>query len=333
MSALLEVEHLTVRFPGPREGRARTWVHAVEDVSFAIERGRTLGLVGESGSGKSTIGNALTRQEPATAGTVLLDGEDVLAARGSAARDLRRRIAMVFQDPYASLDPRRRVGTSVREPLDVHRLRGDRRVRDTAVAELLDMVGLPPAAADRYPHELSGGQRQRVSIARALAADPDLVVLDESTASLDVSVQAQIMNLLQRLQAELGLTYLFISHDLAAVEHMSHEVVVLYLGRVMEHGTRDGLYERPTHPYTQALMSAIPADDPAVERERERVLLTGELPSPLHPPSGCVFRTRCPLAEERCAVEVPRVDVAPDHLAWCVHPGESLLATRRPGAS
>ncbi|NCT90787.1 ABC transporter ATP-binding protein [Cellulomonas sp. APG4] len=326
---LLSVRDLSVRFPAGREGRVRRWVHAVEGVGFDVERGRTLGLVGESGSGKSTIGNALTGLVRATSGTVHLDGTDVLTARGRAARELRRRIAMVFQDPYASLDPRRSIGATIREPLDVHRLLASRAQRAARVAELLDLVGLPAQAAQRYPHELSGGQRQRVSIARALAADPDLIVLDEATASLDVSVQAQIMNLLRRLQRELGLTYLFISHDLAAVEHMSHRVVVMYLGRLMEQGERSGLYERPAHPYTQALMSAIPADDPAVERTRERILLSGELPSPVDPPSGCVFRTRCPLAIDACADHVPPVHLDVDHTAWCLRT-DAALAGRAP---
>jgi oligopeptide/dipeptide ABC transporter ATP-binding protein len=325
---LLDVRNLCVRFPGPREGRHRSWVHAVEDVSFTIERGRTLGLVGESGSGKSTIGNALTRLVRPTSGTVHLDGQDVLAARGAQARELRRRIAMVFQDPYASLDPRRTIGATVREPLDVHRMLSGRAARNRRAAELLDLVGLVPETAARYPHELSGGQRQRVSIARALAADPDLVVLDESTASLDVSVQAQIMNLLRGLQDELGLTYLFVSHDLAAVEHMSHHVVVMYLGRRMETGTTDHLYSRPAHPYTQALMSAVPDTDPATERNRERILLCGDPPSPLDPPSGCVFRTRCPLAAGECAEPVPKTTVSGDHDVWCVRTEESLSPER-----
>nr|WP_297422108.1 ABC transporter ATP-binding protein [uncultured Actinotalea sp.] len=330
---LLRVQHLTVRFPAAREGRARRWVHAVEDVSLDVPRGTTLGLVGESGSGKSTIGNALTGLVRPTGGSVHLDGEDVLAARGARARELRRRVAMVFQDPYASLDPRRTIRATVREPMDVHRRGGSRGARDARVSELLELVGLPGSVADRYPHELSGGQRQRESIARALAADPDLVVLDEATASLDVSVQAQIMNLLRRLQHELGLTYLFISHDLAAVEHMSDRVVVMYLGRVMEEGTREELYARPGHPYTQALLSAIPQDDPAVERSRERILLTGELPSPLEPPSGCVFRTRCPLAVEACAHAVEPHVLGADHVSWCLRTDEALRRDRLRRAS
>jgi oligopeptide/dipeptide ABC transporter ATP-binding protein len=325
---LLDVRELCVRFPGPREGRTRSWVHAVEDVSFAVDRGQTLGLVGESGSGKSTIGNALTRLVTPTSGTVHLDGQDVLAARGAPARALRRRIAMVFQDPYASLDPRRTAGATVREPMDVHRMRSGRAERNRRVAQLLDLVGLVQGTAARYPHELSGGQRQRVSIARALAADPDLIVLDESTASLDVSVQAQIMNLLRELQGELGLTYLFISHDLAAVEHMSHRVVVMYLGRLMETGATDDLYAQPAHPYTQALMSAVPDTDPVAEKNRERILLGGDPPSPLDPPSGCVFRTRCPLAVDECAETVPQFTVSDNHVAWCIRTGDALSPER-----
>ncbi|RAJ67199.1 peptide/nickel transport system ATP-binding protein [Streptomyces sp. Amel2xB2] len=328
---LLDVRNLRVRFPGPREGRRLSWVHAVEDVSFGIDRGRTLGLVGESGSGKSTVGNVLTRLVTPTSGTVRLDGQDVLAARGARARELRRRIAMVFQDPYASLDPRRTAGASVREPMDVHRMHSGRAERNRRVAELLDLVGLVKETAARYPHELSGGQRQRASIARALAAGPDLIVLDESTASLDVSVQAQILNLLRQLQDELGLTYLFISHDLAAVEHMSHRVVVMYLGRLMESGDTDELYARPAHPYTQALMSAVPDADPAAERHRERILLGGDPPSPLDPPSGCVFRTRCPMALDACADPVPRVAVADDHTAWCIRTEDALSPERLRG--
>ncbi|WP_141582230.1 ABC transporter ATP-binding protein [Actinomadura sp. WMMA1423] len=327
---LLEVRGLRVRFPGPREGRHRMQVHAVEDVSFDIERGRTLGLVGESGSGKSTIGNALTGLVRPTSGTVRLAGEDVLAARGAAARELRRRVAMVFQDPYASLDPRRTIGATVREPMDVHRMHSGRAARGKRVAELLDLVGLAGGIAARRPHELSGGQRQRVSIARALAAEPDLIVLDESTASLDVSVQAQIMNLLRRLQDELGLTYLFISHDLAAVEHMSHRVVVMYLGRLMEVGGREELYARPAHPYTRALMSAIPDADPTVERDRERILLSGDPPSPLAPPSGCVFRTRCPIAVDACATPFEPVTFSADHTAWCIRTDDPVPTHAEP---
>ncbi|WP_324651241.1 ABC transporter ATP-binding protein [Georgenia sp. H159] len=321
---LLDVRDLQVRFPVPSvRGLGRQWVHAVEDVSFTLDRGETLGLVGESGSGKSTIGNALLRLVTPTAGRVLLDGEDVLAARGARLRALRRRAAMVFQDPLASLDPRSTVAESVREPLEIHNLhRG--RGRERRVAELMDLVGLAQRFLDHYPHELSGGQRQRVCIARALAGDPSLIVLDEATASLDVSVQAQIMNLLRELQGELGLAYLFISHDLAAVEHMSHRVQVMYLGRLMELAGREQIYTEAGHPYTQALMSAIPKDDPVAERQRRRIILEGDIPSPIDPPSGCVFRTRCPLAVEECARHVPTVVLGEGHVSNCVRAGEQV---------
>ena len=328
MSALLEVTGLGVTFPVRAKDGKKAELHAVDDVSFAIGRGETVGLVGESGSGKSTIGNAVLGLVPTSAGTIALDGETVIEAgsklRGAAAKTLRRRVAMVFQDPLAALNPRITVARSVAEPLEIHGLgaRGGHRAR---VAELMDLVGLPPHFMDRYPHELSGGQRQRVCIARALAAEPELVILDEATASLDVSVQAQIMNLLRRLQRELGLSYLFISHDLATVEHMSDRVLVLYLGRLMEHAPRERLYAAPGHPYTQALMSAVPKDDPREERARERIILEGDIPSPVDPPSGCVFRTRCPLAIEECAAERPAPRrMASGHEAWCLRAGERV---------
>lgn len=323
---LLEVEGLQVRFPVRGKGR-RQWLHAVQDVSFSIGRGETVGLVGESGSGKSTIGNALLRLVPVHAGSIRLGGTDVLAAGGREITDVRRRMAMVFQDPLAALDPRSTVAESVAEPLKIHRIRpdGGRRKR---VGELMDLTGLPARFLDRYPHELSGGQRQRVCIARALAAEPELLVLDEATASLDVSVQSQIMNLLRRLQDEMGLSYLFISHDLASVEHMSDRVLVLYLGRLMEQSPRESLYREPGHPYTQALISAIPLEDPVAERDRQRIILEGDIPSPVDPPSGCVFRTRCPLAIEECAQALPPGhEMGPDHIAWCIRAGEAVTPT------
>ena len=326
---LLRVEGLQVRFPVrnanasvrdliQRKGPALTqWVHAVEDVTFTVGRGETLGLVGESGSGKSTIGNAIMRLVPASAGSVTLDGENLLDAKGEQLRKLRRRVAMVFQDPLASLDPRRPIDESIADPLQIHGLHKGR--RSQRVAELLTMVGLPKRFIGRYPHELSGGQRQRVCIARALACEPDLIILDEATASLDVSVQAQVMNLLKRLQRELGLSFIFIAHDLAVVEYMSDRVMVLYLGRAMEVADREALYAHPAHPYTRALMSAIPAENPIAERNRTRILLTGDVPSPLNPPSGCVFRTRCPEAIDACADVVPPMEaVGPDHTAACI---------------
>ena len=326
---LLVVDGLQVRFPvratnvsardlfGEFRSGLTQWVHAVEDVSFTVGRGETLGLVGESGSGKSTIGNAIMRLVPASAGTITLGGEDLLNAKGDRLRKLRRRVAMVFQDPLASLDPRRPIDESIAEPLLIHGLhKGNRAGR---VAELLELVGLPRRFIGRFPHELSGGQRQRVCIARALACEPELIILDEATASLDVSVQAQVMNLLKRLQRELGLSFVFIAHDLAVVEYMSDRVMVLYLGRTMEVAGREALYAHAAHPYTQALMSAIPAEDPIAERNRRRILLTGDVPSPLNPPSGCVFRTRCPHAIDECAQVVPPMEsLGAGHSAACI---------------
>ncbi|USQ77374.1 ABC transporter ATP-binding protein [Ornithinimicrobium cryptoxanthini] len=323
---LLTVEDLHVRFPVRGPGR-RQWLRAVQDVSFTIGRGETLGLVGESGSGKSTIGNALLRLVPVHGGSIRLGDTDVLTARGKTITDVRRRMAMVFQDPLAALDPRSTVADSVAEPLKIHRIKptGGRRAR---VTELMDLVGLPQRFLDRYPHELSGGQRQRVCIARALAADPELLILDEATASLDVSVQSQIMNLLRQLQDEMGLSYLFISHDLASVEHMSDRVLVLYLGRIMERSPRESLYVSPGHPYTQALISAIPLEDPVVERERRRIILEGDIPSPIDPPSGCVFRTRCPLAIPECAEGLPPGhELGPDHTSYCIRAGEQVAGS------
>jgi oligopeptide/dipeptide ABC transporter ATP-binding protein len=315
---LLSVRDLQVHFDVPT-ATGRGTVYAVEKISFNLHRGETLGLVGESGSGKSTIANALMRLEDPTGGQLLLDGRDVTSVKGRQLKAMRRRIAMVFQDPFSALNPRQTVGESVAEPLVVHGLARSAEARRARVEELFGLVGLSAGFARRYPHELSGGQRQRVCIARALAGEPDILILDESTASLDVSVQAQIMNLLKQLQRELGLTYLFVAHDLAAVEYMSHRVLVMYLGRLMELSPRDELYRFPGHPYTRALLSAIPLADPVQERKRERTLLSGEVPSPLNPPSGCVFRTRCPLAIEQCAEVVPPpVPLGPGHVSACI---------------
>lgn len=323
MSALLTVRDLVVRFPVKRT-RPAQYVHAVEDVSFEIERGKTLGLVGESGSGKSTVGNAVMKLVPAVSGSVEFDGVDVLTAKGATLRELRRSIAMVFQDPLAALDPRRTIAESIGEPLQIHGI-GNASQRRSRTAEVMDLVGLPKRFAGRYPHELSGGQRQRVCIARALAAEPKLVILDEATASLDVSVGAQIMNLLRRLQAEIGLSYLFISHDLAAVEYMSDDIMVMYLGNMMEQSPREHIYSAPAHPYTQALTSAIPLEDPVQERVRTRILLEGDIPSPVSPPSGCVFRTRCPLAIDECAEAKPEArEVHEGQFAACIRAGEKV---------
>ncbi|HSK55079.1 MAG TPA: ABC transporter ATP-binding protein [Jiangellales bacterium] len=309
--------HFPVRSRGPLR-RTNAAVRAVDGVDLEVHRGETLGLVGESGCGKSTLGNALLRLVEPTGGRVVFDGTEVTGLSRRDLRRWRRRTAMVFQDPYASLDPRQTVGETVAEPLEIHGLHPGRAARRARVGELLEMVGLAPGLRDRYPHEFSGGQRQRIGIARALAGEPDFVVCDEPIASLDVSVQAQVVNLLVSLQADLGLTYLFVSHDLAAVRHVSDRVAVMYLGRVVEEGPARDVAADPQHPYTRALLSAVPVPDPVRERSRERIVLTGDLPSPAAPPSGCRFRTRCPEAFEPC----PRVDPAlqdlgGDHGAAC----------------
>lgn len=312
---IASLEDLKVWFPAP-DGRH---VRAVDGVSLQVRRGETLGLVGESGSGKSTTALAMLRLVEPTSGRIVVGGEDVTKRSRRQLRPLRRRVAMVFQDPAASLDPRRTIGASIAEPLVVHRLATDKAARRARVAELLDLVGLRPDLADRHPHELSGGQKQRVGIARALAGEPDLVVLDEPIASLDLSVQAQIMNLLKRLQRELDLTYLFVAHDLAAVEHMSDRVAVMYLGRIVETGAPEQIYRQPAHPYTAALLSAVPVADPRVERTRRRIVLQGDIPSPVDPPSGCRFRTRCPAARDVCAEKDPSLlPVADGHGAACL---------------
>ncbi len=318
---LVEVRDLQVHFPvhggGLRRRRVGA-VKAVDGLTFDIRRGETLGLVGESGCGKSTTGLALLRLEEPTGGSVVFDGQDVTALDKGAVRALRRRMAMIFQDPQASLNPRRTIGESVAEPLEIHGLHEGRDARRRRVAELLELVGLKPDFADRYPHEFSGGQRQRVGIARALAAEPDFIVCDEPIASLDVSIQAQVMNLLERLQGELGLTYLFIAHDLSAVQHISDRIAVMYLGRIVEVATRERLLDDPAHPYTRALLSAVPVPDPRRERERRRIHLPGDVPSPMDPPSGCNFRTRCPDVFEPCDTVDPDLqDVGGGRRAAC----------------
>ena len=318
---LLSVQDLQVHFPVHGGGfrRRRTGsVKAVDGVHFDVFRGETLGLVGESGCGKSTTGLALLRLVEPTGGRVLFDDEDVTELSRSGLRALRRRMAMIFQDPQASLNPRRSIGNSVAEPLEIHGLHEGKDARRRRVGELLEMVGLNPNYRNRYPHEFSGGQRQRVGIARALACEPDFIVADEPIASLDVSIQAQVMNLMERLQDELGLTYLFIAHDLSAVQHISDRIAVMYLGRIVEVAEREQLAVAPQHPYTRALLSAVPIPDPRKERQRERILLTGDVPSPLDPPSGCNFRTRCPDVFEPCDTVDPDLqDVGGGHLAAC----------------
>jgi oligopeptide/dipeptide ABC transporter ATP-binding protein len=332
----LEVRDLTVRFPitGGVLRRRTGWVHAVEGVSFSVGRGRTLGLVGESGSGKTTTGRAIVRITRPQAGSVRLSGEDLLALDGEALRARRRRFQMVFQDPQSSLDPRQTVAQILSEPLRTHGLPAGGR-RPERIAQLLEMVGLDPAFASRYPHEFSGGQRQRIGIARALAVEPELIVCDEPVSALDVSIQAQVLNLLDELQRDLGITYLLVAHDLAVVRHIAHDVAVMYLGRLVEVGEASQLYTAPIHPYTSALLSAVPVPDARAERARRRIILTGDIPSPADPPPGCRFHTRCWLRErlgrpERCQTEEPELHAPdparPEHRAACHFPSEARAA-------
>jgi peptide/nickel transport system ATP-binding protein len=307
--SLLEIRGLKVHFPitqGLVFERKVGAVHAVDGVDLEIEQGETLGLVGESGCGKSTVSKAILRLVEPTEGTVSFDGTDVTTLKGEELRRLRRRMQMIFQDPFSSLDPRQSVGSILAEPMRTHRIQEDGRSLDDRVAELLEVVGLPAEARARYPHEFSGGQRQRIGIARALAVRPDLIIADEPVSALDVSIQAQVINLLEELQEEFGLTYLVVAHDLAVVRHISDRIAVMYLGRIVEVAPADELYEVPLHPYTIALLSAVPIPDPEVELRRERILLVGDLPSPADPPPGCRFHTRCPYRQPtRCHDEVP----------------------------
>ncbi|MCD4672377.1 MAG: dipeptide ABC transporter ATP-binding protein [Anaerolineaceae bacterium] len=317
---LLRVEGLKKYFPvvqGKLLGRQIQQLRAVDDVSFEVYKGETLGLVGESGCGKSTTGRSILQLYRPTGGKVFYDGTDLMKAPKSDLRRLRQKMQMIFQDPYASLNPRMTVSETVGDPIRIHKLLPRQKIEDR-VKELLEMVGLNPAFANRYPHEFSGGQRQRIGIARALALQPDLIICDEPISALDVSIQAQVVNLLEDLQEKLGLTYLFIAHDLSMVRHISTRVAVMYLGVIVELADRTDLYENPLHPYTRALLSAVPIPDPKVEKKRERIILTGDVPSPIQPPSGCRFRTRCPLAADVCAAERPAFrEVASGHSVAC----------------
>jgi oligopeptide transport system ATP-binding protein len=323
MSAgLLDVEALSVHFPVRGAGGAPATLRAVDEVGFGIAAGETLGVVGESGCGKSTLARAVLRLVPVASGSIRFAGVDYTRSDERGLRPLRRALRMVFQDPLASLDPRFTVRQSVREPLDIFEPRRASRERDRLAVAMLDRVGLGAAFAERYPHELSGGQNQRVSIARALVADPRLVICDEAVSALDVSIQAQILNLLADIQRDTGIALLFISHDLSVVRHLSRRLLVLYLGRVMEYGDAATLFARPRHPYTRALIDAVPVPDPAIERARRAPAQPGDLPSPLAPPSGCVFRTRCPRASAICAITRPPLRGAPGTQFACHHPLE-----------
>jgi oligopeptide transport system ATP-binding protein len=317
---LLKVEKLVKYFPITRGiivQREVGAVHAVDDISFDVRCGETVGLVGESGCGKSTTGRTILQLYKPTSGHVYFEGEDLAKLHGERLRQMRRRMQMIFQDPYASLNPRMTVEEIIGEPLIVHNAARGGQVRER-VKELLNLVGLSGGLVDRYPHEFSGGQRQRIGVARALALQPSLIVCDEPISALDVSIQAQVINLLEDLQAKMGITYLFIAHDLSMVRHISNRVAVMYLGVIMEMATRDELYKHPLHPYTQALLSAVPIPDPVIEEKRQRTILEGDVPSPINPPSGCRFRTRCPLAQEVCAQVRPEFrELAPGHWVAC----------------
>jgi oligopeptide transport system ATP-binding protein len=316
---ILEVKELVKHFPilaGVMQRQVGV-VHAVDGISFAIRQGETFGLVGESGCGKSTAGRTILQLYRPTSGEVIFEGKNLAALKGEELRRMRRQLQMIFQDPYASLNPRMSIREIVSEPLIVHDITKGKETEDR-VNHLLDTVRLNPGFAARYPHEFSGGQRQRIGIARALALNPDFIVCDEPISALDVSIQAQVINLLEDLQEKLGLTYLFIAHDLSMVRHISQRVAVMYLGILAELAERDELYDHPLHPYTQALLSAVPVPDPVVEEKRQRMILEGDVPSPVNPPSGCRFRTRCPLAQNICAEQVPLWrEVAPDHWVAC----------------
>jgi len=328
---LIRVQDLTKHFYIPTGflGRKNIIVKAVDGVSFDIEAGETLGMVGESGCGKSTTGRAVLQLHKPTSGRVFFNDKDLTTASAEELRVLRTKFQMVFQDPYASLNPRHSVGAIIAEPLVIHGIMSGSELQDR-VTELLELVGLNPAYRNRFPHEFSGGQRQRIMIARALSVKPDFIVCDEPISALDVSIQAQVVNLLQELQEKLGVAYLFIAHDLSMVKHISHRVAVMYLGKMVELATRKDLFDNPIHPYTQSLTSAVPIPNPKLERRRQRIILKGEPPSPANPPSGCVFHPRCPIAKEICKLEAPpfaALSVQCGHFAAC-HFAESQIENK-----
>ena len=319
---LVSVQDLQMYFP-VRSGvifqKKVADIKAVDGVSFDIRRGETLGLVGESGCGKTTTGRCILQLYKPTSGQVLFEGHDLTTLKGGQLRRFRRRMQMIFQDPYSSLDPRQNAGSIIGEPLIVHKMTNSRGEYREQVAELLSVVGLNPSMSNRFPHEFSGGQRQRIGVARALAVRPSLIVCDEPVSALDVSIQAQVINLLEDLQEQFNLTYLFIAHDLSVVRHISDRIAVMYLGKIMELADRTELYENPLHPYTKALLSAVPIPDPVIESQRERIILTGDVPSPLRPPPGCVFHTRCPIAIDECSQVVPELrNVGNEHWVSCI---------------
>jgi len=319
---ILEVKNLKMYFPvgsGFLSRKPMGYVKAVDDVSFTVKRGETLGLVGESGCGKTTTGRCILQLYKPTAGQVIFDGQDLTSMNTKTMRGMRREMQVIFQDPYSSLNPRMTAGNIIGEPLIVHGLVANKTEYRNKVADLLTNVGLNPYMADRFPHEFSGGQRQRIGVARALSVSPKFIVADEPVSALDVSIQAQIINLLEDLQEQFNLTYLFIAHDLSVVRHISDRVGVMYLGHLVEMAERNEIYRTPTHPYTKALLSAVPIPDPVLDAQRERVLLTGEVPSPLNPPSGCVFHPRCPVANDTCSQILPELrEVETDHYSACI---------------
>ena len=319
---ILEVKNLKMWFPVNSRGIIPKHVgdiKAVDDISFEVRQGETLGIVGESGCGKPTVGRSIMQVYDITDGEIVFEGQELSALKAKEMRRMRRRMQMIFQHPYSSLNPRMTAGNIIGEPIQIHNMSNSKEEYAEQVEELLRVVGLNPYMRDRYPHEFSGGQRQRIGIARALAVRPSLIIADEPVSALDVSIQAQVINLLQDLQEQFNLTYMFIAHDLSVVRHISDRIGVMYLGKMVELAERDELYENPLHPYTQALLSAVPIPDPAIERGRERIVLEGDVPSPLRPPSGCRFHTRCPIAIDECSEEDPEFrDVGNDHWAACI---------------